>query len=214
MDAVPPDQGSEEPPQGGRRGDTRARIQQIALELFAEHGYERTSLREIAERLGVTKAALYYHFKSKEDIVRSFTEDYFDRLDALIAWGREQPRDARTANELLDRYISIVMDSGEVFRFMERNQATLRDSEHGKHRFTQFRPRLNALVEILTGPDATPRSRIRAAAALFAASTSCMFFMKDALAPEADQAQHLDRDELHKIVLELAEDLAGGSAAS
>jgi AcrR family transcriptional regulator len=213
MEAVQ-DQGSEETPQGGRRGDTRARIQQIALELFAEQGYERTSLREIAERLGVTKAALYYHFKSKEDIVRSFTEDYFDRLDALIAWGQEQPPTARTANELLDRYISIVIDSGEVFRFIERNQATLRDSEHtehSKHRFTQFRPRLNALVAILTGPDATPRSRIRAAAALFAASTSCMFFMQDALAPEADQAQHLDRDELHKIVLELAEDLADGT---
>ena len=209
MDAVPADQASEELPQGGRRGDTRARIQQIALELFAEHGYERTSLREIAERLGVTKAALYYHFKSKEDIVRSFTEDYFDRLDALIEWGQGQPTTAQTANELLDRYISIVMDSGEVFRFMERNQATLRDTEHGKHRFTQFRPRLNALVEILTGPGATARSRIRAAAALFAASTSCMFFMQDALAPEADQAQHLDRDELHKIVLELAQDLAG-----
>ncbi|HEX6487275.1 MAG TPA: helix-turn-helix domain-containing protein, partial [Candidatus Dormibacteraeota bacterium] len=54
MDAVPADKASEELPQGGRRGDTRARIQQIALELFAEHGYERTSLREIAERLGVT----------------------------------------------------------------------------------------------------------------------------------------------------------------
>ena len=67
MDAVPADHGSEELPHGGRRGDTRARIQQIALELFAEHGYERTSLREIAERLGVTKAALYYHFKSKEE---------------------------------------------------------------------------------------------------------------------------------------------------
>jgi AcrR family transcriptional regulator len=214
MDAVPTDQGSEELPQGGRRGDTRARIQQIALELFAEHGYERTSLREIAERLGVTKAALYYHFKSKEDIVRSFTEDYFDRLDALIEWGKGQPLTPQTVSELLDRYISIVMDSGEVFRFMERNQATLRDNEHGKHRFTQFRPRLNALVEILTGPDATARSRIRAAAALFAASTSCMFFMKDALAPEADQAQHLDRDELHKIVLELAEDLAGDTGAA
>jgi hypothetical protein len=36
-----------------------------------------------------------------------------------------------------------------------------------------------------------------------------MFFANDALAPEADQAQPLDRDELHKIVLELAEDLAG-----
>jgi len=210
MDAVPTDQGPEELPQGGRRGDTRARIQQVALELFAEHGYERTSLREIAERLGVTKAALYYHFKSKEDIVRSFTEDYFDRLDALIEWGQGQPPSARTSSELLDRYISIVVDSGEVFRFMERNQATLRDSDHGKHRFTQFRPRLNALIAILTGPDAPPRSRIRAAGALFAANASCMFFMKDALAPEADQAEPLDRDELHKIVLELAEDLARG----
>jgi hypothetical protein len=93
---------------------------------------------------------------------------------------------------------------------MERNQATLRDTDHGKHRFTQFRPRLNALIEILTGPDAPPRSRIRAASALFAAHTSCMFFTKDALAPEADQAQPLDSDELHKIVLELAEDLARG----
>ena len=68
------------------RGDTRERIQAIALELFAEQGYEKTSLREIAERLGVTKAALYYHFKSKEDIVRSFTEE----LDAArrVAAGR------------------------------------------------------------------------------------------------------------------------------
>jgi hypothetical protein len=37
-----------------------------------------------------------------------------------------------------------------------------------------------------------------------------MFFTTDALAPEADQAQPADRDELHKIVLELAEDLARG----
>jgi hypothetical protein len=61
-----------------------------------------------------------------------------------------------------------------------------------------------------SGPDAPPRSRIRAASALFAAHTSCMFFTTDALAPEADQAQPADRDELHKIVLELAEDLARG----
>ena len=53
------------------RNGTRGRIQAVALDLFAEQGYDKTSLREIAERLGVTKAALYYHFKSKEDIVRS-----------------------------------------------------------------------------------------------------------------------------------------------
>jgi AcrR family transcriptional regulator len=200
----------------GRRGDTRARIQQVALELFAEQGYERTSLREIAERLDVTKAALYYHFKSKEDIVRSFTEDYFARLDALIAWGRHEPVSERTAQELLDRYLTIAMESGEVFRFLERNQATVHAAEDGKHRFTQFRPRLAALVEIITGPAAPPRSRIRAAAAIFAVSTSCMFFMKET--PEAELDAMLpdppDRDEVRKIVLEAATDLVTGSHAA
>jgi AcrR family transcriptional regulator len=194
---------------GGRRGDTRARIQQVALELFAEQGYERTSLREIAERLAVTKAALYYHFKSKEDIVRSFTEDYFGRVDALIGWGREQPPGAPTARELLDRYITIVLESGEVFRFLERNQATIHGTEDGKHRFTQFRPRLAALMDIITGPGAPPRSRIRAAAAIFAVSTSCMFFMKDA--PEAELDALLSDpptpEELREIVLEFATDV-------
>jgi AcrR family transcriptional regulator len=201
---------------GGRRGDnTRARIQQVALELFAEQGYERTSLREIAERLGVTKAALYYHFKSKEDIVRSFTEDYFYRLDTLIAWGREQPPSPQTAEELLDRYITIVMESGEVFRFLERNQATIHGTEDGKRRFTQFRPRLAALMEIITGPDASARSRIRAAAAIFAVSTSCMFFMRDT--PEAELDALLPapptQEELREIVLEFATDAVRGVVA-
>src|SRR5580693_1625842 len=74
--------------------DTRSRLRELALELFAEQGYEKTSLREIAERLGVTKAALYYYFKSKEDIVRSLVEDYVAELDDLIAWARTQPRTA------------------------------------------------------------------------------------------------------------------------
>ena len=213
MNAVLPDQGPGEfgpapgdSAPGGRRGDTRARIQRVALELFAEQGYERTSLREIAERLGVTKAALYYHFKSKEDIVRSFTEDYFARMDALIAWGRDQPPSARSGHELLDRYISIVMEGSEVFRFLERNQASLHGSEDGKRRFEQFRPRVKALIEIITGPDAPPRSYVRAAAALFAASTSWMFFTRDE-SGEADPAPKIDRDELRKIVLELTDDL-------
>ncbi|WP_436891274.1 TetR/AcrR family transcriptional regulator [Nocardiopsis dassonvillei] len=55
-------------------GDTRAEIQEVALDLFGRHGYEKTSLREIAERLGITKAALYYHFRSKEDLLRALVE--------------------------------------------------------------------------------------------------------------------------------------------
>src|SRR3954451_14214240 len=50
-------------------GDTRERILDVALELFTEQGYDKTSLRQIAEPLGFTQAAIYYHFAAKEDIL-------------------------------------------------------------------------------------------------------------------------------------------------
>ncbi|HEX3981907.1 MAG TPA: helix-turn-helix domain-containing protein, partial [Acidimicrobiales bacterium] len=53
----------------GEPGDTRERILDIALELFTTQGYDKTSLRQIAEQLGFSKAAIYYHFASKEDIL-------------------------------------------------------------------------------------------------------------------------------------------------
>src|SRR5215468_6374335 len=101
--------------------DTRSRLRELALELFAEQGYEKTSLREIAERLGVTKAALYYYFRSKEDIVRSLVEDYVADMDALIAWGRAQPRTPDTRAEIVRRYLHIMEKFTEVFRMLHQN---------------------------------------------------------------------------------------------
>jgi AcrR family transcriptional regulator len=48
---------------------TRERILQVALELFAQHGYAATSVADLAARLGTSKAALYYHFRSKEELL-------------------------------------------------------------------------------------------------------------------------------------------------
>lgn len=87
-----------------RRGDTRQRIQDVALELFAEQGYEKTSLREIAERLDVTKAALYYHFKTKEEIIVSLFEDLTKPIEELIEWGRQQPHTLAMKQEIVRRY--------------------------------------------------------------------------------------------------------------
>ena len=53
------------------RSDTRQRIQEVARDLFARQGVQRTSLQDIADELGITKPALYYHFNSREDLVRS-----------------------------------------------------------------------------------------------------------------------------------------------
>ena len=183
---------------GRHRSDTRARIQQVALELFAEQGYDKTSLREIAERLDVTKAALYYHFKSKEDIVRSLVEDYFGQLDAVIAWAKTQPRTARTRREILSRYVQAVAEGSDVFRMLQHNQAALSSLSDEKHRGDVFRERLNRMVDVLTEPGAGMEERLRAAMALGGVSVGWMFF--------ANQVD--DRQKLCAAVLDIAADLA------
>jgi AcrR family transcriptional regulator len=182
------------------RSDTRARIQEVAVALFAEQGYEKTSLREIAERLDVTKAALYYHFKSKEDIVRSLVEDYFGQVDALITWARTQPATAAARGEILRRYVGIVAEGDEVFRMLHQNQAAVTSLAAAKNRGELFRERMSSLIELLTGPAAPLDERLRAAMALGGVSVGWMFF--------ADQVA--DRTELCAAVLSIATDIAEG----
>ena len=179
------------------RPDTRERIQSVALELFAEQGYDKTSLREIAERLDVTKAALYYHFKSKEDIVTSLVEDYFGQIDELVSWGRTQPRTPGTRAEVMRRYYAIVAGAGEVFRMLQHNQASVNSLAHAKNRSELFRERMDALVSLLTEPDAPLASQLRAAVALASVSFGCMFY--------ADRAT--DPGQLQETVLDIAFEL-------
>ncbi|MGH8989389.1 MAG: TetR/AcrR family transcriptional regulator, partial [Acidimicrobiales bacterium] len=51
----------------------------------ADHGYSATSTREISERLGFTKAALYYHFRTKEDLLAAIVAPAMEDLSALAA---------------------------------------------------------------------------------------------------------------------------------
>lgn len=64
--------------------DTRQRIQAAARELFAKKGVQKTSLQEIADRLGITKPALYYHFASREDLVRSIVQPLIDAGETFL----------------------------------------------------------------------------------------------------------------------------------
>ena len=55
-------------------GDTKERILETALELFAQSGYLGTSMNDIAGKLGITKGALYKHYTSKQEILDSIVE--------------------------------------------------------------------------------------------------------------------------------------------
>lgn len=175
------------------RGNTRQRIQSVSLELFADRGYEKTSLREIAEHLGVTKAALYYHFKTKEDIVISLFEDLSGPCDELIAWAHEQPTALETKLEVLRRYSEVLHDAGPLFRFMQENQATMRELSIGE----SFKARVVELISIIQLPGAELRDQVRCSAALFTMHGG-MFTM---------QSVEGDPEDKRRAVLEVAQDL-------
>lgn len=183
--------GSSKPQQ--RRGDTRQRIQDVTLELIAEQGYEKTSLREIAERLGVTKAALYYHFKTKEDIVVSLFGDLMTPIDELITWAEGQPATLETKQEILNRYSVALADAAPLFRFMQENQATLRELSIGEN----FKDRMKALLDHLVPENAELTDRVRCFSALFSMHAG-MFVLREVESdPEAKR----------KAILEVATDL-------
>jgi AcrR family transcriptional regulator len=184
---------------GRSRRGTRARIQAVAVDMFTEHGYEKTSLREIAEALGVTKAALYYHFKSKEDIVRSLVEDYFGRVDGLVTWAEAEPPGPATRAEILRRYVAIVQEGEAAFRMLHQNQAAIKGLSNSKNTGELFRERLGLLIRLLTGPGAPLEDRLRAAMALGGISMGWMVFSEE----EPDRAR------LSAAVLQVASEIAG-----
>ncbi|ATZ24746.1 TetR/AcrR family transcriptional regulator [Streptomyces lavendulae] len=176
-----------------KRGNTRQRIQDVALELFAEQGYEKTSLREIAERLDVTKAALYYHFKTKEDIIISVFEDSTRPIDELIEWAQGQPRTLETKREVLRRYSEAMASGAQLYRFMQENQATMRELSIGE----TVKKRLFTLVELLRTEEGPLADQVRCVSALFTLHAGMMFL------------QHVEGDpeETRQAALEVATDL-------
>lgn len=176
-----------------RRGDTRQRIQDVALELFAEQGYEKTSLREIAEHLDVTKAALYYHFKTKEEILVSIFEDLTKPIEDLIEWGRDQPHTLETKQEIVRRYGDALDGATPLFRFMQENQATVRDLRIGE----RFKDRMRGLREIVIDPEASLVDQVRSLSAIFTLHAG-MFAVQDLEG---------DPEDKRKAVLEVATDM-------
>ncbi|MER5435689.1 TetR/AcrR family transcriptional regulator [Streptomyces sp. NPDC002588] len=176
-----------------RRGNTRQRIQDVALELFAEQGYEKTSLREIAERLEVTKAALYYHFKTKEEIIVSIFTDLTKPIEELIEWGSGQPHTLETKHEMLRRYSEALAGAAPLFRFMQENQATVRELRIGD----SFKDRMTGLRDIFIDPDAPLIDQVRCVSAMFTLHAG-MHFLGDVDG---------DPEDKRAAVLEVAVDL-------
>jgi AcrR family transcriptional regulator len=178
-----------------RRTDTRDRILSVALRLFASQGYANTSLRQIADELGVTKAALYFHFKTKEDIVNGILSGYLDGLSALIATAAPQTLPGR--EELLRRFAEHQAIWGLNLTKLIRESFT----EIGNLPFgLEIKKAYRQLLDTLAGPHSTVLEQTRARTA-FAAIQSV------ALAAHDEGA---DENELREAALTVALEVLHG----
>ena len=178
---------------------TRERILDVALELFVAQGYDGTSLRQIAEQLGVTKAALYYHFESKEDILMALHMRIHDfGREALMLIG-EEPVTLELWGQLLDQIVGEMLAQRKLFLMHERNQAVMeklhREDHDAEHEDIQ-----NQFRRVLGDERVPVRDRVRMAAS-FGVIFSSLFLAGDAF--EATTNEELGimlRDILHDVL--------------
>jgi AcrR family transcriptional regulator len=173
----------------------------VALDLFTEQGYDGTSLREIAEQLSITKAAIYYYFESKEDILMALhlRLHEFGR-DALLLIG-EEPVTLALWEQLLDQIVGEMLSQRKIFLMHERNQAVLeklhREDHDAEHEDIQ-----NQFRRVLNDPGVPLRDRVRMAAS-FGVVFSSLFLAGDAF-------ESTTNEELGTMLREILHDVLNG----
>ena len=141
---------------------TRAEAIRIALRLFTEQGYAATSLRQIADELGINKASLYYYFDSKEAMLRALLDQRGEEAEQLVRWLAEQPRSADLVATAVLRWVdSFSAEKLQGIRFLAANPLIARTltGSAGRDRIgaplTAF---VDALADLL--PERTPENEV------------------------------------------------------
>ncbi|HEY9335446.1 MAG TPA: helix-turn-helix domain-containing protein [Kribbella sp.] len=144
--------------------DTKAAIHRAAVDLFSSQGYDKTSLREIAEQVGITKASLYYHYSSKQELLRAIVGTFLDDVFAVLRKVEDLPWSPENERELLAAYVDVVIAHRSTGPTLMRDIAAV---------LAAFGDDLDILIAQsrrfqlwLAGPDPTPADRLRAAAAV------------------------------------------------
>jgi AcrR family transcriptional regulator len=140
--------------------DTRQRILAIARDLFGRQGYTGTTISDIAGRLGTTTAALYYHFRSKSEILDCLLTEPLAAYTRLVEQARygQLPVDA-----LLEAYIDFTIETREVAPLLAADPSVrVKLDEQLPHKPPEM---IEAVVAALAGPHPDRGATIRARAA-------------------------------------------------
>ena len=143
-------------------GTTRTTILDVAQRLFTEQGFDGTSLRQIADAVGTTKAAVYYHFPAKEHLLVELTRPWLDEMSAFVTEIRSGDRNGADASATLAAYLDLFIKHLPVLHMLAGDPATQNHPDIGR--------RARALVETvqqrIAGPEPSDGQLVRAACAL------------------------------------------------
>jgi AcrR family transcriptional regulator len=143
------------------------RIVDAAVELFTTNGIDATSLQMIADALGVTKGAVYYHFKTKHEIVLAVCADSFDQLEAVVIEGEtieSVTSRERALERLVPRMVALAVESRGVFSQLRFDPVMVRLMADD----ARYRDLLTRLDRLLGGDAPDAEARVRTAAAISA----------------------------------------------
>lgn len=114
--------------------DTRDGILGAAEQLFGERGFDATSTRDIAERSGVNKALIHYHFGTKDELLEALLERYYGRLASTMFGALQSAQavpgaPAAQVQALLDAYLDFLAANYSFTRIVQREIASGRHME-------------------------------------------------------------------------------------
>lgn len=136
-------------------GTTPKRIIEAALEQFTERGFEGTSMRDLAGAVGVSTAALYYHYESKDALLLALVEPFLDSVEELL--GKEAP-----VREFLEHYVDLLASHDELLKLIDLDPA-VRSHPAVVDRLHDHTERLRSR---LAGGRSDEEAQLRASAAL------------------------------------------------
>lgn len=151
--------------------DTRTRILTAALDLFVAHGYQRTTLRQIADRLGITKTAVLYHFPAKDRIIAALGEPLVQQLEAAVDRAAGLPlTEARRAvvEGMLDAYFN-----NRQALLMARHDLAFMAQQPVYHRLLRL---VQRAIDIVAGSGADLPRRVWAMQVMSTLGDPVMFF--------------------------------------
>jgi AcrR family transcriptional regulator len=135
--------------------DTRTRLIVVAIDLFTRHSFAGTSLQMIADELGLTKAAVYYHFPAKTDIMHESMQPGIRRMQAVVdEVAALRGRRARIEH-LVDGFVDFLVSNRTLAVAMANDPAAKRNKMDDEAVELQCRS-----IELLYGEHPTPAERL------------------------------------------------------